>query len=76
MTSHSYHPRSHTHGLHPGCPRCEQLADDPETGLDAENRARILAGEIYTELDQRAEWRLRQLNRRRRQQDATHRSRR
>lgn len=76
MTAHIYHPRSHTHGLHPDCPRCQEHAAHPEQGLDPVNRARLLAGEIHTELDQVAADNLRRYERRQRQQDETHRSRR
>lgn len=75
MTAHTYHPDSHVFGLQPECPRCEQLAEYT-SGLDPQNRARLLAGEIHTELDERAATRLRELERKQRQQDPTHQSRR
>lgn len=53
MTVHSYHPPSHTHGLDDDCERCAQLARNPGA-LDSENRARLLAGKVYTERDRQA----------------------
>jgi len=51
MTVHSIHPDTHTHGLYPGCPRCEEHAARPEVGLDRVNTARLLSGKSYTTLD-------------------------
>lgn len=48
MASHTFHPDTHTHGLADGCPRCDEHAERPEVGLDAENlwvlRDRMLRG--------------------------------
>lgn len=34
MSSHTYHPDSHTHGLADDCPRCAEHAREPWVGLD------------------------------------------
>lgn len=54
MTTHIYHLDTHEHGLFPGCPRCEEHAEHPESSLDAENIGRIRSGRIFTELDEKA----------------------
>ena len=54
MTIHTYHPDSHTHGLHPDCPRCQEHAEHPHESLDAWNRARLLCGDVFTDLDRQA----------------------
>lgn len=51
MTTHIYHEDSHTHGLFPGCPRCQEHAEHPERGLDSENTERLLRGDILSTLD-------------------------
>lgn len=58
MTTHSVHPDSHTHGLADDCPRCQEHAEHPERGLDRDNIRRLLRGETYTKLDERAAARL------------------
>lgn len=58
MTTHSPHPDSHTHGLADGCPRCQEHAEHPERGLARDNIRRLLRGETYTKLDERAAARL------------------
>lgn len=42
MTIHSPHPDSHVYGLADDCPRCEEHAIDPVSGLDSENLTRII----------------------------------
>lgn len=37
MASHTFHPDTHEHGLADGCPRCDEHAERPWVGLDAEN---------------------------------------
>lgn len=39
---HSPHPDTHTHGLHDGCPRCEEHAEHPIQSLDDANLGRIV----------------------------------
>ena len=52
MTTHAPHPDIATHGLAPGCPRCEEHAARPLTTLDLENILRLLVRrEVRTELD-------------------------
>lgn len=60
IVSHRLHPDIYTHGLDDGCPRCQQHAEHPE-GLDRDNTARLLRGEIHSRLDQVAASRLRQM---------------
>lgn len=54
MTLHSYHPDTHTQGLFPGCPRCEEHATNPRATLDQANLARLADGRIFTSLDRKA----------------------
>lgn len=54
MTTHIYHPDSHTHGLCSKCPRCREHAKHPEQSLDQENIDRLMNGDILTELDVQA----------------------
>ena len=54
MTLHTYHPDSHSNGLQPGCPRCQEHAEHPERGLDSQNLARLRAGVLITSLDRQA----------------------
>lgn len=61
MTTHIDHPDSHEHGLCPGCPRCEEHAAHPERSLDDENKKRLLLGRTFTELDEVAAARLKEL---------------
>jgi len=42
MTIHSPHPDTHTHGLHDGCARCAELAEQPFHGLGNDNLSRIV----------------------------------
>lgn len=51
--THSSHDDILEAGLHDECLRCADLADHPDQ-LDAENRARLRAGHLYTALDHRA----------------------
>ena len=37
MSSHTYHPSIHEHGLADGCPRCAEHAETPWLSLDNEN---------------------------------------
>ena len=37
MSSHSYHPDTHTNGLADKCPRCQEHAERPFNSLDDEN---------------------------------------
>lgn len=60
MSSHSFHPDIYEAGLEESCPRCREHAEHPD-GLDAQNRARLLRGEIHSRLDQVAAGRLRAL---------------
>jgi hypothetical protein len=41
MTTHSYHPDTHTHGLADDCPRCAEHAYHPIHSLDPENLAAL-----------------------------------
>jgi len=54
VTTHSYHPDTHIHGLRADCPRCIEHAEHPERSLDSTNLARLRAGRILTALDARA----------------------
>lgn len=60
MTVHVYHPDVYDAGLDEFCPRCREHAENP-LGLDKQNRARLLRGEIHSRLDQVAAGRLRAL---------------
>ena len=52
MTTHSYHPDTHTHGLCDDCPRCAEHAAHPLFGLDQQNFARIYGGGVYSRFDE------------------------
>lgn len=54
MTTHVYHQDTHTHGLAPECPRCQEHAEHPAASLDSINIARLLRGEVHTPLDRKA----------------------
>ncbi len=54
MTTHTYHPDTHMHGLDDDCPRCQEHIQHPAASLDSENIRRLLAGEIHTRADQAA----------------------
>ena len=41
MTSHAWHPDTHTHGLADNCPRCAEHAQHPLLSLDAGNFAAL-----------------------------------
>ena len=51
--THSPHLEIMYAGLADDCERCIELADHPDQ-LDAENRARLRAGHLYSALDHRA----------------------
>ena len=53
MSTHSYHPDTHTHGLADDCPRCTEHAHHPERSLDAVNM-RALHYRIQRELPARS----------------------
>lgn len=54
MTTHVYHPDVHEFGLQVGCPRCEELALNPEQ-LDSAVRDRLTHGRVVTTLDRIAQ---------------------
>lgn len=42
MTTHTFHPDSHTHGLADDCPRCAEHAEHPTRSLDDANFAALV----------------------------------
>lgn len=56
--THSYHLDIASHGLSPGCPRCEEHAEHPERGLDSVNLLRLREGLWFTALDRKAAFNL------------------
>lgn len=57
MTSHSFHPDSHEHGLADGCPRCAEHAEHPFENLDSPNLRALwirMAAELYPRSDNEA----------------------
>lgn len=61
MTAHIYHPDTHEYGLFDECPRCQEHAEHPEWSLDSDNVARLLRGDLFSELDRKAAERLARL---------------
>ncbi len=58
--THAPHADITTHGLQPGCPRCEEIAQRPVQLLDADEILRLLDGRWHSALDERAAAKLRQ----------------
>jgi hypothetical protein len=41
--SHNHHPAIQEHGLQDGCPRCDEIADNPWIGMDDDNLMLLVA---------------------------------
>lgn len=42
MTTHTFHPDTHEHGLQDDCPRCIEHSEHPIQSLDRQNLTRIM----------------------------------